>query len=152
MGFLKNLVTIGKNKASEFKNDIEQKAEAIGYATKKNESDKAVLREKANDAELMRAREKEEILVNARIMGEFDSMEDIKGIKGIISSGDNEKIKATLTSRDDVKKCISDKDFSRMVLDYDVCNEVDYTLDAYITYATNHGKFEIADYLKSLTW
>jgi hypothetical protein len=166
MGFLKNLVTVGKNKVSEFKNDIEQKAEAIEYATKKNESDIATLREKAIHAELMRVREKEEIeekqrkvnieteeiLINARIMDEIDSMEDIKCIKGIISSGDNEKIKATLTSRDDVKKCISDKDFRRMIIDYDVCNDVDYTLDAYITYAKNHGQFEIADYLKSLTW
>ena len=115
MGFLKNLVIVGKSKASEFKNDIEKKAEAIEHTTKKNESDKATLREKAIHAELMRAREKEEIdekqrkvnietkeeLINARIMDEIDSMEEIKGI---ISSGDSEKIKAILTCLDDVKK------------------------------------------------
>lgn len=163
MGFFKDLVTVGKNKVSEFKDDIEQKAEAIERATKKNESDKAILREKATYAELVRAREKEEIeekqrkvsieteeiLINARIMDGIDSMDDIKDI---ISSGDNEKIKATLTCRDDVKKSISDKDFILMVVDNDVCNEVDYILDAYIMYAKNHGQLEIADHLKSLTW
>jgi hypothetical protein len=130
------------NKTTTKVNNTVQKTKVIKDTTEDSLTKERYLQEKLNIAKLEKEKkvaEKNKIIANQ------------DNIETIISSGDIELLKSIITSKEDVSKCLSDNDFTNIVLDCDDVVEVgNRAIDFYIKHAKINDQLDIVSYLNNL--
>jgi len=170
MSFLKNIFVIAKNSYTGFANDIEFKAKAIEVENQEKKAKADVLQEKIKQVELekrtnalldktkeSKLEKRAEVVATqekirrTEILKKNSDKDYYKKIKNIISSGDLELVKKSLTSKEDALQSLSDDEFIHVVSEStDEKEAKEFAIDLYVKYAKLNNQDEVINYLMTL--